>query len=170
TPVTPVTPVTPAGSGATPVAIVHAHLPVKPSAELAAIQLKLAPKWERDLDEGGTLVRSIDIVSREFTFVFRYGYDDTSAPKDRDAYIKYLADKKLLLPSTAGKPLLNRQRGAAWYLEGVDGVGAPTFRYLVNYGDKKLICGGPLYKDTQLGDIRDDVIVQAKAICESISL
>jgi hypothetical protein len=143
---------------------------VKVPPELAAIQLKLAPKWDRDIDEAGTVVRTIDAVSHEVAFVFHYGYDDPSAPKDRDAYMKFLADKKLLLPANPEKPLLNRQRGATWYLEGVDGNGAPAFRYVVLYGDKHLICGGPLYKDTGLGDLRDEVMVQAKAICESISM
>ena len=68
---------------------------------------------------------------------------------------------------------LNRQRGSAWYLQGTDGTGAPAFRYLVNYGGKKLVCGGLLYKDAasnQLGDLRDKVIIQAKEICETLAL
>jgi len=168
------TPAAGSGSAAPPVVatppIVRAHKPVTPPPEIAAIKLTLAPKWERDIDEAATFMRTVDIVSREYTFVFRYGYEDAAAPSDRPAYIKWLAEKKILLPASADKPLLNRQTGAAWYLEGVDGTGAPAFRYLVNYGDKKLVCHGPLYKDTGLGDIRDDAIVQAKAICQSISL
>lgn len=169
-------PTPPAGSGsaAPPVVatppVVRAHKPVTPPPEIAAIKLTLAPKWERDIDEAATFMRTVDIVSREYTFVFRYGFEDAAAPSDRPAYMKWLAEKKILLPASADKPLLNRQTGAAWYLEGVDGTGAPAFRYLVNYGDKKLVCHGPLYKDTGLGDIRDDAIVQAKAICQSISL
>lgn len=162
----------PTGSGTTGTTppIVRAHKPVTPPPEIAAIKLTLAPKWERDIDEAATFMRTVDIVSREFTFVFRYGYEDASAPSDRPAYMKWLADKKLLLPANPDKPLLNRQTGGAWYLEGVDGAGAPAFRYLVNYGDKKLVCYGPLYKDTGLGDIRDDAIVQAKAICQSMAI
>jgi hypothetical protein len=160
------------GSGSAAVApvVVSSHTPAKVSPEVAAIQLKMLPRWERDIDEAGTFRRDVDAVSKQVLFVFHYGFDDPAAPKDREAYIKYLADKKLMLPAHPDKPLLNRQRGSAWYLEGVDGTGAGVFRYLVNYGDKHLICGGPMYRDTGLGDLRDEVIIQAKAICESIAL
>ncbi len=150
--------------------IVRTHAAAKVPPELAAIQLKMIPKWERDIDEAGTFMRDVDMVTKEVLFVFHYGYDDPGAPKDREAYMKWLADKKLMLPAHPDKPLLNRQRGAAWYLEGIDGNGAGVFRYLVNYGDKHLICGGPMYRDTGLGDLRDEVIIQAKTICESITL
>ena len=49
----------------------------------------------------------------------------------------------------------------------------PSFRYLVNYGGKHLICYGTLYKDpasNQLGDLRDKVLMQAKKICETLAL
>jgi hypothetical protein len=133
--------------------------------ELAAIKLNMEPNWDRDLVEAGT----ISLVEKRSgkTFTFRYGFDDPRAPVDREQYKKFLEDQKLL------KVTLDRQRGAAWYLEGTDGNGAPAFRYLVNYGGKKLICGGSLYKDAEsskLGDIRDRLVIQAKQICESLSL
>jgi hypothetical protein len=85
--------------------------------------------------------------------------------------MKWLAEQKILGGSGAGGIVgLNRQRGAAWYLEGVDGAGAPAFRYQVTYGGKRLICYGSLYKESSLGDLRDEVIMQAKKICESITL
>ena len=150
-----------AGSAAKP-------LPPPPPAkvgELAAIKLNMEPNWDRDVVEAGT----ISLVEKRSgkTFTFHYGFDDPRAPADREQYKHFLEDQKLL------KVTLDRQRGAAWYLEGTDGNGAPAFRYLVNYGGKKLICGGSLYKDAEsskLGDIRDRLVIQAKQICESLSL
>ncbi len=157
----------PMGSGA---AGNRPRVPVTPPAAIAEIKLTLEPGWQRDVGEAATISRSVDVVTRTVLFVFSYGYDDPGAPGDREQYIKWLAEKKILLPANPTRPLLNRQRGAAWYLEGVDGNGAPMFRYLVNYGPKKLICYGSLYKDLGLADTRDEVIIQAKKICESISL
>jgi len=142
---------------------------VKPSAELAAIKLSLSPNWDRDVGEAATISLVVKVPGKEETkvFAFRYGYEDPKAPADRDAYKKWLADSKILTVS------VDRQRGAAWYLEGVDGAGAPAFRFLVNYGGKKLVCGGLLYKDaasSKLGDIRDKTVIQAKEICESVAL
>jgi hypothetical protein len=125
----------------------------------------MEPNWDRDIGEAGTI--SLVVRGSAKPFSFAYGYDDPKAPADRDQYKKWLGDQRLLSVT------LDRQRGAAWYLEGTDGNGAPAFRYLVNYGGKKLICGGVLYKDAEsnkLGDIRDRVIIQAKQICESMSL
>ena len=64
--------------------------------------------------------------------------------------------------------MMNRQRGGACYVESDS-----MFRYLVNYGGKHLICYGSLYKDaasSQLGDLRDKVVMAAKKICETMSL
>ena len=143
--------------------------PVKPSPELAAIKLDLEPNWDRDVGEAGTISFALKVPSTGDTrlFSFRYGYDPSSAPADRDAYMKWLADQKIL------NVTLNRQRGAAWYLEGTDGNGAPAFRYLVNYGGKHLICYGSLFKDAAsnpLGDLRDKVVMAAKKICETMTL
>ncbi|MEO8704795.1 MAG: hypothetical protein ABI867_32385 [Kofleriaceae bacterium] len=144
---------------------------VKPSAEVAAIKLSLSPNWDRDVGEAGTISLVVKVPGGKpdetRVFSFRYGYEEAKAPADRDAYKKWLADNKVLTV------ILDRQRGAAWYLEGTDGGGAPAFRLVVNYGGKKLICGGSLYKDVssnQLGDIRDKTIIQAKEICESVAL
>jgi hypothetical protein len=142
---------------------------VKPSAELGQIKLSLEPNWDRDVGEAGTISLVVRIPGKDEgrVFSFRYGFDDPKAPTDRDAYKKWLAEAKLMTPT------LDRQRGAAWYLEGPDGAGVASFRIVVNYGGKKLVCGGPLYKDAasnQLGDLRDKTLIQAKAICESLSL
>jgi hypothetical protein len=102
------------------------------------------------------------------TFVFHYGYDDPKAPADHDQYKKYLQDAKLLTGE-----LKDRQRGGAWFLEGVDVTGAPAFRYQVLYGGKRLVCYGSLYKDVEsnkLGDDRDQTVIQAKQICETLAL
>jgi hypothetical protein len=173
-----IAPATAAGSAAAkPVATVPtpverpgaARVPVKPSAEQAAIKMDLEPNWDRDVGEAGTISFVLKVPNSEDTrlFSFHYGIDPASAPADRDAYVKWLADQKIL------NVTLNRQRGAAWYLEGTDGSGAPAFRTRVTYGGKQLICYGSLYKDgasNQLGDLRDKVVMAAKKICETMTL
>jgi hypothetical protein len=136
------------------------------SAELKAINIALLPNWERDVQAPGTLSLAVKIPGRTdiATFVFQYGIEDSSAPADRDAYKKWLADRKIFISKD------DRQKGAAWYLEGVDRQGKPAFRMVVQYGDKKLICYGSLYKDSSLGDLRDQTIIQAKQICETLAL
>lgn len=146
-----------------------ARVAVKPSAELAAIKMDLEPNWVRDVGEAGTISFVLDVPNSTDTrvFSFHYGYDPAGAPDDRDAYMKWLADNKLLSVS------LNRQRGAAWYLEGTDGSGAPAFRTLVMFGGKHLVCWGTLYKDAAsnpLGDLRDKVVMTAKQICGTMAL
>lgn len=148
---------------------VTARVAVKPSAELAAIKLSLLPNWERDIGEAGTISFQLKVPGKSDTkvFVFHYGYEQASAPGDREQYKKWLADNKIL---SVG---MDRQRSSAWYLEGVDGNGQPAFRMLVIYGGKKLVCGGSLYKDpgsNALGDLRDQTIIQAKQICETLAL
>jgi len=144
--------------------------PVKPPPDLAAIKLDLEPNWDRDYDEPGTIsfVLNVPGSTDKRVFAFHYGYDVDRAPADREAYKKFLADQKLL------DVTLDRQRGAAWYLEGTDARGTPAFRYLVVYGGKRLVCGGYLFKDkdsSALGpDLRDKVVAAAKKICETLSL
>ena len=156
------TPVAGAGSGSA----AAPRPPVVLTPELKAIQLSMLPNWKRDDGEAATISLFVDVQSRGETAVFRfhYGYDDPRAPTDRDAYKKFLGDAKIL--SVAA----DRQRGAAWYLEGTDATGHPAFRILVTYGGKRLVCYGSLYKDSPFGDIRDEVIIQAKKICETIQL
>jgi len=136
------------------------------TAELAAIKLSLQPNWDRDVEEAGSISLFVKVQSRNESTVFKfnYGYDDPKAPADRDAYKKFLGD------SGALKVLTDRQSSAAWYLEGTDSTGHAAFRVLVQYGGKRLVCYGSLYKDSGLGDIRDEVLIQAKKICESIQL
>jgi hypothetical protein len=139
------------------------------SAELAAIKLSLLPNWDRDIDEPGTFQYVVRIKGTQSTktFTFRYGYEDAKAPPDRDPYKKYLQDTRTLTD------IRDRQRGAAWFLEGNDATGNPAFRYVVLYGGKRLICYGSLYKDAEsnkLGDDRDQTLIQAKQICETLAL
>ena len=147
---------------------------VKPATDVAAIKLSLLPNWDRDYGEAGTISLVVKVPGTDQTrvFAFRYGYEDPKAPTDRDAYKKWLAETGTL-KAPAGGTLIDRQRGGSWYLEGVDGSGAPMFRNIVVYGGKKLICGGSLYRDAasnQLGDIRDKTIIQAKEICGELGL
>jgi hypothetical protein len=146
------------------------HGPVKVPAELAAIKLSLLPNWDRDIDEAGTFQYVVRIKGTQDTktFTFHYGYDDAKAPADHDQYKKYLQDAKLLTGD-----IKDRQRGGAWFLEGLDATGAPSFRYQVLYGGKRLVCYGSLYKDVdsnKLGDDRDQTVIQAKQICETLAL
>jgi len=138
-------------------------------ADLAAIRFGMLPNWERDVQDAGTISLAVKIPGKgtSAVFVFRYGYEDPSAPADREAYKKWLGDKRLL------NVRQDRQSASAWYLEGTDGTGSPAFRFAVNWGGKKLVCYGSLYRDAEsskLGDLRDQTIIQAKQICESISL
>ncbi|HSD87747.1 MAG TPA: hypothetical protein VLB44_09550 [Kofleriaceae bacterium] len=140
--------------------------PMKPSAELAAIKFDLEPNWDRDLGEAATfsLVVKIPNTNETRVFMVHYGYEDQAAPVDCDSYRKYLEDKKVMTVT------LNRQRGAACYIEGDAGKG-PVFRYVLTYGGKHLLCSGSLYKDqAALGDLRDKVLMQAKKICETLAL
>ncbi len=135
-------------------------------AELKAITISLLPNWDRDVEAAGTFSLAVKIPGRTetATFIFQYGYEDPKAPADRDAYKKWLAEHKIFNSRD------DRQKGGAWYLEGVDGSGKPAFRMVVQYGGKKLICYGSLYKDSTLGDLRDQTVIQAKQICETIAL
>jgi len=143
---------------------------VKVPGDLAAIKLSLLPNWDRDVDEAGTFQYVVRIKGTQATktFSFRYGYEDPKAPADRDQYKKYLQDTRALTGE-----IKDRQRGAAWFLEGSDASGTPAFRYVVLYGGKRLICYGSLYKDAdsnRLGDDRDQTLIQAKQICETLAL
>ena len=146
------------------------HGPVRVPADLAAIKISLLPNWDRDVEEAGTFQYVVRIKGTQATktFSFHYGYDDPKAPNDREQYKKYLQESKLLMGE-----IKDRQRGAAWFLEGIDASGLPVFRYLVLYGGKHLICYGSLYKDadaSRLGDDRDQTVIQAKQICETLTL
>jgi hypothetical protein len=146
------------------------YVHINPPAEVAAIKLDMEPNWDRDFETAGTISFVLRVPSSSETrvFSFNYGYDFPGAPNDRDAYKKFLADRRVL------DVTLDRQKGAAWYLEGNDDGGQPAFRYLVLYGGKRLVCYGSLYKTreaTALGpDLRDKVVSAAKKICETIAL
>ena len=138
-------------------------------AELASIKFGMLPNWERDVQDAGTISLAVKIPGRtnSAVFVFRYGYEDPGAPSDREAYKKWLGEKRLLAVRQ------DRQSSSAWFLEGTDGSGRPAFRFVVSWGGKRLICYGSLYRDAEsnaLGDLRDQTIIQAKQICETISL
>ncbi|HEX7699965.1 MAG TPA: hypothetical protein VF403_04570, partial [Kofleriaceae bacterium] len=144
---------------------------VEPGSALGAIKMDMEPNWDRDYETAGTISFVLKVPNSTDTrvFNFHYGYDVIGAPTDRDAYKKYLADQKVL------NVTLDRQRGAAWYLEGTDGAtNNPAFRMEVTYGGKRLVCYGSLYKDkesTAFGpDLRDKVVNAAKKICETLAL
>lgn len=145
--------------------------PATPSAEQASIKLTLAPGWARDLGEAGTISVFLALTQRgvgvDTNFVFHYGIEKSGAPKDREAYKTWLAAENIMTVSR------DRQRGAAWFLEGKSPTGSAMFRYQVRYGGKFLICGGSMYKDgepAKLGKFRDAVMIQVEKICETITL
>lgn len=143
--------------------------PVKPPPELAAIKFDLEPNWERDVGEAGTfsLVVKLPRGDEQRVFTVRYGYEDATAPFDCDQYRKFLDENKIMAVT------LNRQSGAACYIEGTEKNGVAAYRYLINYGGKRLLCRGSLYKDpssSSLGDLRDKVLMQAKTICQTMTL
>jgi hypothetical protein len=138
-------------------------------ADLAAIKFGMLPNWERDVQAAGTLSLAVKIPGRgdSAVFVFRYGYEAADAPKERDKYKAWLAEKRLLTVRQ------DRQASGAWILEGNDDRGNPAFRVVVNWGERKLICYGSLYRDAasnRLGDLRDQTVLQAKQICETVAL
>ena len=90
-------------------------------------------------------------------------------PTDREQYKKWLARSAARSTST-----LDRQRGAAWYLEGIDGDGAPAFRYLVQLRRQApdlrrlALQGSPSRTSSATSATRS--IIQAKKICETLAL
>jgi hypothetical protein len=138
------------------------------SGELSAIKLKLNEGWLRDSVGPGTFsFFAPGEGGKNIRFVFRYGFEEATAPLQRDAYIQWLASTKTM---TVG---VDRQRGAAWFLEGTDGTGEAVFRYVITYGGRLLVCSGSLYKQgpaAALRDLRDEILTQAKHICESMDL
>ena len=143
--------------------------PTKVPADLAAIKFDLEPNWDRDYDGPGTFgfVLKIPNTTDTRVFSFHYGYDDPKAPADCDEYKTWVGDAKSVTVT------LERQRGAACYIEGTDAGNEPVFLYHLVYGGKHLLCYGLLYKDAadnKLGNLRDEVLMQAKKICETITL
>ncbi len=139
------------------------------SSELAAIKLTLPNEgWLRDSVAPGTFsFFTIGAGGKNIRYVFTYAYEDVTAPLEREAYTAWLGSKKIL------KVTVDRQRGAAWYLEGADRSGEASFRYVINYGGRLITCGGSLHKQgpgAALRDHRDEIIKQAKAICENLTL
>lgn len=164
----------PPGSAAPPAAKLRGataalKLPPQSPAELAKIKLQLGPNWQRDTEGPGTISYTLNepALGQPVMFVFEYGYELESAPVDREAYKKWLVDNKILTN------LLDRQRGVSWYIEGTDGGGKPAFRYVAQFGPKKLICGGSLYRDAELNrfkDHRNEIVSRGKQICETVAL
>jgi hypothetical protein len=138
------------------------------SAELASVKLTLNEGWARDSVAPGTFsFFAPGEGGKNIRFVFRYAYEDATAPTQREPYKQWLASTKAMTVT------VDRQRGAAWFLEGTDGAGVPAFRYVITYGGRLLTCGGSLYKQgpaAGLRDLRDEIIMQAKRICESMDL
>lgn len=135
--------------------------------ELSAVKLTLPEGWVRDQVAPGTFSFVVPGEGgKNVRFLFRYAYEDATAPLEREAYKEWLGHKKLM------KVNVDRQRGAAWFLEGIEPSGEAGFRYVITYGGRLLSCGGSLYKQgaaAGLRDVRDEIVLQAKRICESLN-
>jgi hypothetical protein len=157
------------GSGsAEPVVAAAASAPVVPS--IATIKLTLLKNWQRDAKESGTFSIVLPIPSgegAETAFVFQYGVEPDGTPTAREDYKVWLGSQAIMLVEK------ERQRGSTWFLEGKNATGHPMFRSFVKYGNRIIFCGGSAYKDgdqAKLGELRDQVLIQAKQICETVTM
>jgi len=96
-------------------------------------------------------------------FVFEYGLDAKDLPADPKAYIAVLEKSGVMEKVTK-----NEKTPTGHYYESADG-----FRYVIAAGDKRINCGGSLYKNEDYNKIpkeRDAVIEKAKKICQTAKL
>jgi hypothetical protein len=145
-----------------------AALPLVPS--IATIKLTLLKNWQRDAKEPGTFSIVLPVASgdvAETAFAFEYGVEPDGTPTAREAYKAWLGTQAIMLVEK------ERQRGSTWFLEGKNATGHPMFRSFVKYGNRIIFCGGSAYKDgdqAKLGELRDQVLIQAKQICETVTM
>lgn len=92
------------------------------------------------------------------SFIFEYGLDAADMPADPKAYAAVL-DK-------AGMKVIKFEKTPnGHYFESDD-----AFRYVIVAGDRRIHCGGSLYKNDdydKIPKIRDRVVGEAKRICQT---
>jgi hypothetical protein len=96
-------------------------------------------------------------------YVFDYGLDDPTLPKDPKEYAA------LLEKAGAHEKITKTEKLKNGYLYESE----HAFRYVIEAGDKRIHCGGSLYKDPEhekIAKIRDSVIATARKLCLSAKL
>ncbi len=97
------------------------------------------------------------------TFIFEYGLDAKDLPVDPKEYAAVLEKSGAMEKVTKNEKTAN---GHYYESEG-------AFRYVIVVGDKRIHCGGSLYKNDDYNTIpkvRDKVIAEAKKICQTAKL
>lgn len=96
-------------------------------------------------------------------FVFDYGLDDPTMPKDPKEY------QAVLEKALGGEKIVKDDKlPNGHYFET-----AHAFRYVIDAGDKRIHCGGSLYKDAdydKIAKVRDAAVANAKKLCASAKL
>lgn len=95
------------------------------------------------------------------SFVFEYAVDAKDMPTDPKEYAA-------VLEKGGFKVVKNEKTANGHYYESEDG-----FRYVVVAGDKRIHCGGSLYKTddyNKIPAVRDKVIAEAKKICQTAKM
>lgn len=95
------------------------------------------------------------------SFVFEYAVDPKDMPTDPKEYAA-------VLDKGGFKVTKNEKTANGHYYESED-----AFRYVVIAGDKRLHCGGPLYKSddyNKIPAVRDKVVAEAKRICQTAKM
>lgn len=121
---------------------------------------KLTDTWQAS---GGQLDTYEAVNESKFpvdnaSFIFEYGLDAADMPADPKAYAAVL-DK-------AGMKVIKFEKTPnGHYFESDD-----AFRYVIVAGDRRIHCGGSLYKNDdydKIPKIRDRVVGEAKRICQT---
>ncbi len=95
------------------------------------------------------------------SFVFEYAVDPKDMPTDPKEYAA-------VLDKGGFKVTKNEKTANGFYYESED-----AFRYVVVAGDKRLHCGGSLYKTddyNKIPAVRDKVVAEAKKICQTAKM
>lgn len=95
------------------------------------------------------------------SFVFEYGVEAKDMPTEPKEYAA-------ILEKSGFKAIKTEKTPTGMYFESED-----SFRYSVGSGDKRVYCGGSLYKSddyNKIPAVRDKVIAEAKKLCQTAKL
>ena len=124
---------------------------------------KLPDGW----DAGGGKLDTFEAVNDSkfpvdnASFVFEYALEPKDMPTDPKEYAA-------VLDKGGFKVTKNEKTANGHYYESED-----AFRYVVVAGDKRINCGGSLYKSddyNKIPKVRDAVVAEAKKICQTAKL
>ncbi len=126
---------------------------------------KLPDGWEAGAGKLDTFeaVNDTKFPVDNATFIFEYGLDAKDLPTDPKEYAAVLEKSGVLEKITKNEKTANGH-----YYESAD-----AFRYVIVTGDKRIHCGGSLYKSEdydKIPKVRDKVIAEAKKICQTAKL